>query len=352
MQEKILHDLCSPIDKKELKLVIFKNHKKHYSTGEFEECLEGVLLSDNDWMFPIVNGVPRMQLDAFLEYGNFLKNSYKEYDNKKSKLLNSYSKVIKDAIKKTKKTKKSFGQEWSIFKYDNDTTWGFTAESRKKRFLDELNMAPEELKGKKLFDVGCGNGVLTSALSDFGMKTFGIDVSPSIESAYLNNKNADTQFVQGDLQNPPFKISSMDIVYSTGVLHHTNNTELSFSCITPLVKPNGRLYIWLYRPEKDLRHNLLINARKITNKLPIWLQYFVYLVFLVPQGMIKEILRGKKITWREQLINYFDVLSCEFRYEHTTEEVSVWYSKRDFHNLNVTITEYLGFGIYGDKLAP
>ncbi len=349
MQEKILKDLCSPIDKKELKLVVFKNHKKHYTTGEIEECYEGVLLGSDSWMFPIVNGVPRMQLDAFLEFGSFLKNNYQEYENKKNDLLRSYSYVINDAIKKTKKTKKSFGQEWSIFKYNNDTTWGFTADSRKKRFLKELNITPEELKGKKLFDVGCGNGVLTSALSDYGMETFGIDVSPSIESAYLNNTNINTQFVQGDLQNPPFKILSMDIVYSTGVLHHTNNTELSFSCISPIVKPNGRLYIWLYRPEKDLRHNLLINTRKVTNKLPIWLQYSIYLIFLVPQGMLKEKLRGKKITWREQLINYFDVLSCEFRYEHTPEEVKIWYSKRAFSNLSITIEEYLGFGIFGDK---
>jgi hypothetical protein len=44
------------------------------------------------------------------------------------------------------------------------------------------------------------------------------------------------------------------------------------------------------------------------------------------------------------------VLSCEFRYEHTPEEVKVWYAKRNYGNMNVTIEEYLGFGIYGDLL--
>ena len=78
------------------------------------------------------------------------------------------------------------------------------------------------------------------------------------------------------------------------------------------------------------------------------MQYVFYLTCLVPQGMIKEIIRGKKITWREQLINYFDVLSPEFRYEHTPEEVTLWYLKRNFSNINITIKEYLGFGIFGD----
>src|SRR5260221_8055611 len=102
MQEKILENLCSPIDKKELKLIVFKNHKKNYLAGEIEECYEGVLIDDESWMFPVVNGVPRMQLDAFLEYGSLLKANYNEYDKKKSVLLDSYSQAVKDAIKKTK----------------------------------------------------------------------------------------------------------------------------------------------------------------------------------------------------------------------------------------------------------
>jgi len=350
MQTKILNKICCPVDKGELELIVFNNHKKKYKDGEIEEVLEGVLLSKSGWIYPIAGGVPRMHLNAFLEYEILLIANYKDFNNKKSFIINNYSTILNDVLKKTIKTIKSFGQEWKIFKYEQDTTWGFTKESRKKRFLEELNIDSGSLKGKTLIDVGCGNGVLTSGIAEFGMETYGIDVSLSIERAYHYNENSNTHFLQADVQNPPFKINSADIVYSTGVLHHTSNTELSFSCISPLLKPNGRLYIWLYRPEKDFRHNFLITLRKFTNKMPIWMQYAFYLTFLVPQGMIKEILRGKKITWREQLINYFDVLSCEFRYEHTPEEVKIWYSKRGFNNLNVTIEEYLGFGIYGDKL--
>jgi SAM-dependent methyltransferase len=109
-----------------------------------------------------------------------------------------------------------------------------------------------------------------------------------IENACVNNKNVNSHFIQGDLQNPPFQLEMFDIVYSTGVIHHTNNTELSFSCISPLVKPKGRLYVWLYKPEKDLRHRLIVKIRKVTNKLPIWLQYILYLTFLVPWGLFKE----------------------------------------------------------------
>ena len=348
MQSKILDKLCCPVDKNELELVVFNTQKKKYTEAEIEEINNGVLLSKSGWIYPIVNGVPRMHLYSFLDFEDFLRANYKDFEKKKSFIVNEYNSLLSDVLKKTKKTRKSFGQEWKIFKYGQDTTWGFTKESRKKRFLQELSVDESSLKGKTLLDVGCGNGVLTRGIAEFGMETFGIDVSLSVEKAYQFNENINTHYLQADLQNPPFKNNSFDFVYSTGVLHHTNNTELSFSCICPLLKPSGRLYIWLYRPEKDLRHNFLINLRKFTNKLPIWMQYAFYLTFLVPQGMLKEIIRGKKITWREQLINYFDVLSPEFRYEHTPEEVKVWYAKRGICNLNVTITEYLGFGIFGD----
>lgn len=350
MQQKLLNYLRSPIDKSELTLIEFKEHTKKYTSGEINECYEGILLGNESWMFPVINGIPRMRLDSFLEFEDFLRKNYKDFELRKKDLLENYSDVINDAVKKTKKTRKSFGQEWAIFKYDSDTTWGFTAESRKKRFLEELNVKPEDLTGKTLVDIGCGNGVFTSALSDYGMETIGIDVSLSVESAYVNNTKPNVHYIQGDLQNPPFALNKFDIVYSTGVIHHTSNTELSFSCISPLVKSKGRLYVWLYKPEKDLRHRLIVEIRRVTNKLPIPLQYILYLVFLVPWGLFKERMRGKKITWREQLINYFDVLSPEFRYEHTPDEVKVWYTKRGFKNLTVSIVEYLGFGIYGDNI--
>lgn len=350
MQEKILQWLCCPINKKKLELIIFEKKVKEYSDKHIEEYYNALLKSETGWIYPVVNGIPRMQLDAFLEYEDFLINFYKDYKEEKDNLIKHYGRFIDNVIVKTHKTKKSFGMEWSIFKYETDTTWGWNKETRKKRFLDEIQIEPSQLKGKILIDIGCGNGVLTSALAEYGMETIGFDVSPSVEAAYINNKNPNTHFLQADLQNPPFHVKSFDIIYSSGVIHHTNNTELSFSCISTLVKPKGRLYVWLYKPEKDFRHNFLINLRRFTNKLPIWMQYIFYLIFLVPQGMLKEKLRGKKITWREQLISYFDVLSCKYRFEHTPYEVEIWYRKRNFSNVTVSISEYLGFGIYGDLL--
>lgn len=347
MKEAIVEVLRCPLTKEKLSLEVYEKENRDYKGESITEIKTGLLTSPCGYIFPIINGVPRLQAESFLEHESSIKKHKQDFDSIKSKIISEYDYVIQQAIKRNFKTKQSFGMEWSIFRYNSDSTWGWNKDSRKERFLKELNVTSVDLKGKKLIDIGCGNGVLTSGISEFGMETFGIDVSNSVEQAYINNTNPNVHYIQGDLQIPPFPSGYFDIVYSTGVIHHTNNTELSFSCISELVKNSGILYVWLYRPEKDIKHRALNYVRSFTNKLPILIQYWTYLLFLVPQGLIKMRLKGIKRNWREQLINYFDVLSCEFRHEHTPKEVENWYFKRNFYKIKVTIEEYLGFGILG-----
>jgi SAM-dependent methyltransferase len=347
MKDSLNDILRCPLTMKKMTLEVYEREDRKYGETTVSEIISGLLISPSGYLFPIIKGVPRIQLESFLEHEQFLRKNRNDYDEIKKKITDEYDYVIKQAIKRNKKTKQSFGMEWNTFRYESDATWGFTKESRKERVLEELQTTPEELQGKTMFDVGCGNGVLTSGVSEFGVETYGLDVSNSIENAFKYNVNPKVHFIQGDLQLPPFAAETFDIVYSTGVLIVTNNTELSFSCLCDLTKRGGKYYVWLYKPEKDLKHKSLNVARAFTNKFPIKVQYWMFLIFLVPQGLLKMRLRGVKRNWREQLINYFDVLSCEYRFEHTPKEVELWYIKRDFKKPIVTIIEYLGFGIYG-----
>src|SRR5204863_29733 len=103
------------------------------------------------------------------------------------------------------------------------------------------------------------------------------------------------QFIQGDVQFPPVAFEHFDIVHCSGVLIHTNNTELSFSCIEPCVKKGGKLSVWLYHPRKNFIHNLFNFIRRFTSRLPARIQYILYAVTLFPVTFIVKRLKGNKI---------------------------------------------------------
>src|SRR5205814_8810167 len=134
------------------------------------------------------------------------------------------------------------------------------------------------LQGKLIFDAGCGNGLLNQFVAQCGAVILGMDFSNSIERAYQQNTHPNALFIQGDVQFPPVEFTKFDIVHCSGVLIHTNNTELSFSCIEPCVKPGGKLSVWVYHPRKDVIHNLFNFIRRFTSKLPLKFQYYLYTV--------------------------------------------------------------------------
>jgi hypothetical protein len=87
-------------------------------------------------------------------------------------------------------------------------------------------------------------------------------------------------FSAGRVQYPPLQFEKFDIVHSSGVLICTNNSELTFSKISPCVKKDGKLSVWLYHPRKDFVHNAFNFLRNYSSKLPIKVQYYLYLFTL------------------------------------------------------------------------
>jgi SAM-dependent methyltransferase len=54
------------------------------------------------------------------------------------------------------------------------------------------------------------------------------------------------QFVETDLRQPGLKAGSFDVVYSSGVLHHTPDPRGSFACLARLARPGGTIVLGVY----------------------------------------------------------------------------------------------------------
>ena len=349
MFEKCLSILVCPVTRSALRLHKISVRTKLFSSGEKEIISDGILFADKNWFYPVIDGVPRLLIESFLEQEEFLKCNLSDYEQRKEYLLKNYSEIIQQAVKKNKRTKKSFELEWELFNYGEDKTWELQGEDLLKRFLKETDETKESLKGKWIFDAGCGNGQLNQYIARCGAFVAGIDLSRSVERAFLNNKEENAFFLQGDVQYPPLQFEKFDIVHSSGVLIHTNNSELTFSRIEPCVKKNGKLSVWLYHPRKNFVHNSFNFLRNYTSKLPIKVQYYLYLVTLFPASYVVKKMKGNKQNAREMLIAIMDWFSPEFRWEHTPKEATGWFTKRNFSDVKVTTTDTFGFNIIGKK---
>jgi ubiquinone/menaquinone biosynthesis C-methylase UbiE len=126
------------------------------------------------------------------------------------------------------------------------------------------------LKGKKGLDAGCGGGRYTVALANLGAaKVTGIDYGrDNIKDAKSRVKNAgigNVNFRHADVLNIPYRDNTFDFVFSNGVLHHTTDPFRGIEELCRVLKPGGRVWIFLYG--KSLWWDMMEVLRLLSSKV-------------------------------------------------------------------------------------
>ena len=351
MQYELLNYLRCPITKTELKFELISEFEKSYSNSTITEINEGLLFSETGFVFPIINGIPIMLLESIYDYADFLKKHLPGYQKLKDDLEASNKGLLNYCVSKNKKTKASFEFEWSFLNADKkDRVWHEDTSGLSSVFFIETGESFEYFIDKTIIDVGCGSGFMTSAIAGVSNLAIGIELSRSIENAFINNKTHNAWYIQGDLQFLPFDELSFDVLYSSGVIHHTNNTELSLSLIEPVLKNNGKICLWLYHSQKSKIHNFSLFLRKFTTRMPLKLCFVFLTVFVFPfTWLIKKLKNKKAPNYREEIIDLLDGFTPEFRFEIPHDMAITWLIRRKYSNIKITSENQFGFSIAGDK---
>ncbi len=106
-----------------------------------------------------------------------------------------------------------------------------------------------DFRGKKVLDVGCGNGYVLSRFARAGAEVYGVDLTDT--AVALCRKRFEYaglvgDFRQGNAEALPFPDDTFDCVTSMGVLHHTPATATAVSEVRRVLKRNGRLIVMFY----------------------------------------------------------------------------------------------------------
>ena len=111
---------------------------------------------------------------------------------------------------------------------------------------------------KSFLEVGAGTCQLSNYLAiGTNNKIYALD--PTLESIKLGQKFAkqnsisNVNFVRADIFDDVLKPETMDVVWCSGVLHHTKDPKVGFEVISSYVKKNGTIIIGLYNRYGRLR---------------------------------------------------------------------------------------------------
>lgn len=195
------------------------------------DCLdEDKLYLWNSKEFVVKKGIPR-ELSIYTETQRQTKDAF------------SFKWSKRDAYESEEV--KGRGYDWLLSKYfDGDGT-------KKLQFM-------QEIKGGLFLDAGCGSAF--SSLLLFGdclndVHYLGIDISESVDVAKvrIEERGIKGDFIQADMTKLPIQEPVFDVIFSEGVLHHTNSTKESLGELVSLLRTGGLMMFYVYKKKGPIR---------------------------------------------------------------------------------------------------
>ncbi len=239
------------------------------------------------------------------------------------------------------RTKSAYSLQWNRFRI-------VRPDEDRATFRNRTGLAAADLAGAVVLDAGCGMGrYLRAAAEGSPRQLLGLDLSRAVVAARDQTRDLPgVAVVQGDLLRPPFVPGTFDQIYSLGVLDHTPDPRAAFLSVARLLKPGGRIVVWVYPRERALLERVIGVHRAVSKRLPLPVLVGLSQV-MAPVGGLKRRLMASKnrlIARAGVMLNLLtigvsmhpdpEVRVCDtldwyapkFLSRHTVDEVRGWFA--------------------------
>lgn len=204
-------------------------------------------------------------------------------------------------------------------------------------FLAKTSFGPDELAGRLVLDAGCGSGRYAAVAAGLGAEVAAVDVTAAVQRARAVCAGLPAvQVIQADLLRLPFAAGTFDAIYSIGVLHHTADTRTAFDALVRVLKPGGRLAIWVYRRNTWLQERVNSALRAVARRLSDRSLHRLAVVGAVGGG-IPLVRHANPFSshpdWHIRVCDTYDWYAPRYQHHHTLAETVSWFRAGGFEDI-------------------
>jgi len=210
----------------------------------------------------------------------------------------------------------------------------------------------EDFRGKRVLECGCGGGQHTSFVAPYAEHITAVDLNTTDLARERNRSFENVELVEADLGNMELG-RQFDIVFSIGVVHHTDNPDRTFQTMKRHTRPGGKTVVWVYSQEGNWmvenlveplrkqfltsmsRQNLLTLSKAITACMypPIFSVYKLPLPFL---PFFEYFGNFRKMTFSRNTLNVFDKLNAPQVQFISRQRIESWFDSNDYSDVQIT----------------
>ncbi|MCA9069559.1 MAG: class I SAM-dependent methyltransferase [Planctomycetaceae bacterium] len=237
----------------------------------------------------------------------------------------------------------SFGFQWNRYDVAH-------LEEDQATFEAKTGFRLSELSGLKILDAGCGGGRYSKIVGEAGGSVLGADQSQAVDKASsLCRDLENVRFIQSDLKNLPLPEASFDFALSIGVMHHDKDTRAVFDSVARMVKPGGRLAVWLYRRNQWWQEGINRFLRHLTTKMSsrnlerlAKTGAFLGGIPIVNRTLNKIVNFSSHPNYENRVCDTYDWYAPQYQHHHTVEELCEWFTEAGYEKLIVLPPEKIG----------